>query len=269
MVRLTGGDSLGVCGAPGWVRWAHSSRDGLVHAFPIEGSQHRRWLHAVCAFTVPPAALGRATVGRSAVPALCAGCRGSVRCAASRGSPGGVRPVAGVSASGPPQPPAPTGHAGAGYHALVHHGGTRRTRTASSGQGTGRSHSGAPQPGCDTVSARNGHGGPDAYAVVARPVLLVRYRPGVTRETARTVHVVPLPPTSTRARSARCAVLPCCWRTSRPSPPGWACPAPAASSPTRWRALLRPGSYPWAVPTMRARRGWRLVGSATSSGAGR
>jgi hypothetical protein len=45
------------------------------------------------------------------------------------------------------------------------------------------------------VSGTPGHGGPDAGAAVAaaRPVILVRYRPGVTGETARTVHVVPLP----------------------------------------------------------------------------
>ncbi len=41
----------------------------------------------------------------------------------------------------------------------------------------------------------NGHGGPGTGATVAaaRPVVLVRYRPGVVGETARTVHVVPLP----------------------------------------------------------------------------
>jgi hypothetical protein len=42
---------------------------------------------------------------------------------------------------------------------------------------------------------RKRHGGPGAGAAVAvaRPVVLVRYRPGVIGETARTVHVVPLP----------------------------------------------------------------------------
>lgn len=44
------------------------------------------------------------------------------------------------------------------------------------------------------MSASNGHLAPKAGdVVVARPVMLVRYRPGVTGETARTVHVVPLP----------------------------------------------------------------------------
>ncbi len=45
------------------------------------------------------------------------------------------------------------------------------------------------------MSGTNGHGGPcaDAAVAAARPVVLVRYRPGVTEETARTVHVVPLP----------------------------------------------------------------------------
>jgi hypothetical protein len=45
------------------------------------------------------------------------------------------------------------------------------------------------------VSGANGHGGlgADAAVAAARPVVLVRYRPGVTGETARTVHVVPLP----------------------------------------------------------------------------
>jgi hypothetical protein len=43
------------------------------------------------------------------------------------------------------------------------------------------------------VSGANGRGGRGVDAVVAaRPVVLVRYRPGVTGETARTVHVVPL-----------------------------------------------------------------------------
>ncbi|HEU0086729.1 MAG TPA: hypothetical protein VFQ77_03625, partial [Pseudonocardiaceae bacterium] len=41
-----------------WVRWAHSARDGQVHAFPIEDSQRGRWLQAVCSHTAPPAALG-------------------------------------------------------------------------------------------------------------------------------------------------------------------------------------------------------------------
>lgn len=64
MARLTGTDAVVArrCAAPGWIRWAHSTWDGLVHAFPIEGSQHGRWLRAVCSFTVPPAALGPATV---------------------------------------------------------------------------------------------------------------------------------------------------------------------------------------------------------------
>jgi hypothetical protein len=46
------------------------------------------------------------------------------------------------------------------------------------------------------VSTSNSHHGPGAGDVVAavRPVMLLRYRPGVVGETARTVHVVPLPP---------------------------------------------------------------------------
>ena len=43
------------------------------------------------------------------------------------------------------------------------------------------------------MNGTNGHGGPGAGAAVARPVVLVRYRPGVIGETARTVHVVSLP----------------------------------------------------------------------------
>jgi hypothetical protein len=43
------------------------------------------------------------------------------------------------------------------------------------------------------VSASNGHGGPGAGAAAAQPIMLVRYRPGVVGETARTVHIVPLP----------------------------------------------------------------------------
>jgi hypothetical protein len=45
------------------------------------------------------------------------------------------------------------------------------------------------------VSASDGHGGRSVGAVggAARPVVLVRYRSGVVGQTARTVHVVPLP----------------------------------------------------------------------------
>ncbi len=45
------------------------------------------------------------------------------------------------------------------------------------------------------MSTVNGHCGPGASAVVTatQPVMLVRYRPGVIGETARTVHVVPAP----------------------------------------------------------------------------
>ncbi len=45
------------------------------------------------------------------------------------------------------------------------------------------------------MNASNGSGGPGAgvQGAVARPVVLVRYRPGVTGEVARTVHVVSLP----------------------------------------------------------------------------
>lgn len=45
------------------------------------------------------------------------------------------------------------------------------------------------------MSTVNGHCGPGASAVVTatQPVMLVRYRPSVTGEAARTVHVVPLP----------------------------------------------------------------------------
>jgi hypothetical protein len=45
------------------------------------------------------------------------------------------------------------------------------------------------------MSASNGHRRPGAgdTVAVARPMMLVRYRPGVTVETARTVHVARLP----------------------------------------------------------------------------
>lgn len=49
--------------------------------------------------------------------------------------------------------------------------------------------------GSGAVNASDGQGGHSAGAVVAaRPMVLVRYRPGLVGETARTVHVVPLPP---------------------------------------------------------------------------
>ncbi|MGH3811059.1 MAG: hypothetical protein ACRDUV_01200 [Pseudonocardiaceae bacterium] len=41
----------------------------------------------------------------------------------------------------------------------------------------------------------NDHSTADSAAVTsAQPVMLLRYQPGVARETARTVHLVPLPP---------------------------------------------------------------------------
>jgi hypothetical protein len=61
-LTATGASTVARRAAPGWMRWAHSSRDGLVHAFPIGDSQLDRWVQAVCAFTVSPAALGPATV---------------------------------------------------------------------------------------------------------------------------------------------------------------------------------------------------------------
>ncbi len=60
------------------------------------------------------------------------------------------------------------------------------------------------------MNAINGHGGPCASTAVtaARPVVLVRHRPDVTGETARIVHVVPLPTDGqARAVSALCGVL--------------------------------------------------------------
>ncbi len=64
VAKLTGTDAAlpARCAVPGWMRWAHSTRDGLAHAFPIEDSQQGRWLRAVCSSTVPPAALDFATV---------------------------------------------------------------------------------------------------------------------------------------------------------------------------------------------------------------
>jgi hypothetical protein len=60
------------------------------------------------------------------------------------------------------------------------------------------------------VSDTNGHRRPGADAAVAatRPIMLVRYRPGVTGETARTVHIVPLLTTGqTDAASAVCGAV--------------------------------------------------------------
>jgi hypothetical protein len=48
--------------------------------------------------------------------------------------------------------------------------------------------------GSGAVNAGDGQGGRGAAAAAARSVVLVRYRPGVVGETARTVHLVPLPP---------------------------------------------------------------------------
>ncbi len=64
MAKLTDTDALVAarCAVPGWIRWAQSTRDGMAHAFPIQDCQCDRWLRAVCSHTIPPAALGPATV---------------------------------------------------------------------------------------------------------------------------------------------------------------------------------------------------------------
>lgn len=64
MAKLTGTDASVAArrGASGWMHWAHSARDGLAHAFPVEDSQREGWLQAVCTHIAPPAALGTATV---------------------------------------------------------------------------------------------------------------------------------------------------------------------------------------------------------------
>ncbi len=64
MAKLTG---TGVqraarCAGPGWMRWAQSTRDGLVHAFCGDDGPQDRWLRAVCSATVPLAAWGPAVV---------------------------------------------------------------------------------------------------------------------------------------------------------------------------------------------------------------
>jgi hypothetical protein len=64
VAKLTDTDALVAarCAAPGWIRWAQSTRDGMAHAFPIPDSQCDRWLRAVCSHTLPLTALGPATV---------------------------------------------------------------------------------------------------------------------------------------------------------------------------------------------------------------
>ncbi|MGH3888553.1 MAG: hypothetical protein ACRDSZ_18670 [Pseudonocardiaceae bacterium] len=59
------------------------------------------------------------------------------------------------------------------------------------------------------MSGTNGHGGPGAGAAVtaARPVVLVRSRPSVTGENARTVHVVSLPTHRAGAVSTLCGAV--------------------------------------------------------------
>jgi hypothetical protein len=60
------------CLAPGWLRWARCSRDGLAHVFLIE-EQRGWWPQAVSAYTVASAALDPATVvGPRCVLALAA-----------------------------------------------------------------------------------------------------------------------------------------------------------------------------------------------------
>lgn len=58
-----------------------------------------------------------------------------------------------------------------------------------------------------TTSSGNGTG-PHTSAADARPVVLVRYRPGAASQTARTVHLLPLPPGGqAAATSALCGAL--------------------------------------------------------------
>jgi hypothetical protein len=55
-----------------------------------------------------------------------------------------------------------------------------------------RAGSDAPQEAA--MSATNGHHADPAAVTGARPVVLLRYRPGITGQSARVVHLVPLPP---------------------------------------------------------------------------
>ncbi|MGH3798465.1 MAG: hypothetical protein ACRDSP_26780 [Pseudonocardiaceae bacterium] len=52
-----------------------------------------------------------------------------------------------------------------------------------------------------------GHGTGPAVVTEARPIVLLRYRPGMAPESARVVHLVPLPPEGTGAVSALCGAL--------------------------------------------------------------
>ncbi|MGH3849195.1 MAG: hypothetical protein ACRDRT_05755, partial [Pseudonocardiaceae bacterium] len=52
-----------------------------------------------------------------------------------------------------------------------------------------------------------GHGTSKAAVSQARPIVLLRYRPGLAPESARVVHLVPLPPEGTGAVSALCGAL--------------------------------------------------------------
>ena len=70
----------------------------------------------------------------------------------------------------------------------------------------GRAAPGLSLPGGGAVSVSNGHRGL-GDVVVARPVMLVRYRPGVSGETARIVHVVPLPTDGRAVWSVPCVAL--------------------------------------------------------------
>ncbi|MGH3697521.1 MAG: hypothetical protein ACRDRX_26670 [Pseudonocardiaceae bacterium] len=56
------------------------------------------------------------------------------------------------------------------------------------------------------MSATNGNG-PHLTVTHARPLVLLRYRPGIVGETARTVHLAPLPTDGTGAISAYCGAL--------------------------------------------------------------
>lgn len=119
------------------------------------------------------------------------------------------------------------------------------------------------------MSASTGQGGRGAgAAAAARPVVLARYRPGVVGETARTVHMVPLPTDGQAgAVGALCgAVL--LRNDLETVTPGQGMPCTVCVVNHTVTHATPIGGSPVVVLVVRG-RGLRWVGRATSSGSGR
>lgn len=110
--------------------------------------------------------------------------------------------------------------------------------------------------------------GAGAAVTEARPMVLVRYRPGVTGQTTRIVHLVPLP---TDGQAGAVSAL-CGARLSRHDietvipGQGMPCRGCIVSHITTTASTGKP---PRPIPTVRTPQGWPRVESPSRNGAGR